>query len=100
MIMIRVIIENNLQVRPYINMTLKELKVNQLAVIDAIQGEGVDHGFKTRLEAMGMIPGKPVRVLRTAALGGPLHVRVGSTTEVAIRRNEAGFVNISLSANV
>jgi ferrous iron transport protein A len=38
---------------------------------------------------MGIIPNKPIRVLRKSWLGGPLHIRVGTTTEIAIRRQEA-----------
>lgn len=45
---------------------------------------------------MGLIPGKPVQVIHTAWLGGPLVVRVGSTTEIAIRRSEAELVVIEL----
>ncbi|ELR98629.1 ferrous iron transport protein A [Gloeocapsa sp. PCC 73106] len=77
-------------------MTLTELKPNQLALVEDVQiGRGGD-GFKTRLEAMGIVPGKQVKVLRSAILGGPLHVRVGSTTEIAIRRHEADSVIIKL----
>jgi ferrous iron transport protein A len=75
-------------------MTLRELNINQVAVVESIQTE--EKGFKTRLEAMGITPGKPVRVLRSAILGGPLQVRVGSTTEIAIRRSEANLVKVKL----
>ena len=75
-------------------MTLKELNPNQIAIVEAIDAKPTDQGFKTRLEAMGIIPGNPVRVLRAAILGGPLQVRVGSTTEIAIRRSEAHLVKV------
>lgn len=77
-------------------MTLRELSINQVAVVEAIQTASTEKGFKTRLEAMGITPGKPVRVLRSAILGGPLQVRVGSTTEIAIRRSEANLVKVKL----
>lgn len=54
--------------------------------------------FLTRLEAMGLVPDREVRVLRRAWLGGPLVVRVGMTTEVAIRRNEAQLVIVRQQA--
>lgn len=73
-------------------MTLAELKPGQMAFVQGVQSNGVEQGFKTRLEAMGFVNGKPIRVVRSAWFGGPLQVRVGSTTELAIRRNEANLV--------
>jgi ferrous iron transport protein A len=37
---------------------------------------------------LGLRVGKSIHVLRRGALGGPLHVRVG-TTEIIIRRTDA-----------
>ncbi len=77
-------------------MTLSDLSPWDEAIIDLINSDGteVQDGFKIRLEALGLVPSKPVLVLRGAAFGGPLHVRVSSTTEVAIRRSEAERVQI------
>ncbi|WP_462322873.1 FeoA family protein [Halochromatium sp.] len=77
-------------------MTLRDLSPWDEAIIDVINSDGteVQDGFKIRLEALGLVPSKPVLVLRGAAFGGPLHVRVSSTTEVAIRRSEAERVQI------
>jgi ferrous iron transport protein A len=47
--------------------------------------------------ALGIVPEKPIQVLRKAGFGGPLHVRVGVTTEVAIRRREAARVKVRLA---
>lgn len=77
-------------------MTLQELTHNQVAIVQEVTAGHTEIGFKVRLEAMGLIPGKPVRILRKAILGGPLQVRVGSTTEIAIRRQEAELVRVSL----
>ena len=41
--------------------------------------------------------GKTVKVLRKAPAGDPYQVRVGSTTEIAIRKTEAKLVLISKS---
>lgn len=73
-------------------MTLSELKPGKIALVEG--AEMGQHGQRllNRLEAMGIIPDKPVAVLRKAWLGGPLHVRVGSTTEIAIRRQEAQMI--------
>lgn len=75
-------------------MTLRELKIGSIATVQKIidNNTPIGKGFKNRLEAMGMIVGKPVQVMHTAWLGGPLVVRVGSTTEIAIRRSEAELV--------
>ncbi len=79
-------------------MTLNDMKPGQIALIQGIQSDGgsLQEGFKVRLEAMGLIADQPVRVIRSAWLGGPLQVRVGSTTEIAIRRSEAKLVNVNL----
>ena len=47
-----------------------------------------DVDLKQRLAALGLRVGCEVHVLRKASLGGPVHVRVG-TTEVIMRRIEA-----------
>ena len=77
-------------------MPLVELSAGQIAFVDGIQLGPHGQGLVTRLEAMGMFPNKPVRILRKGILGGPLHIRVGSTTEVAIRREEARMVTVKL----
>jgi ferrous iron transport protein A len=79
-------------------MNLKELKVGSIAIVKNIIDENnpIKKRFKIRLESMGLIPGKPVQVIHTAWLGGPLIVRVGSTTEIIIRRSEAELIIIEL----
>jgi ferrous iron transport protein A len=78
-------------------MTLRQLKPGVHAMVHEVTSPGGEphDGFKTRLEALGLVPNKPVRVLRRAAFGGPMHVRVGSTTEIAIRRTEAQLVVVA-----
>jgi ferrous iron transport protein A len=79
-------------------MTLSELKVGATALVEEITLKGQDRGLALRLEAMGFLPNKPVTVLRKAAFGGPLHIRVGTTTELVIRRQEADCVKICIHA--
>ena len=78
-------------------MTLRDLEVNAAATVSEVISDGseIGDGFKTRLEAMGIIQGRSVRVLRKAIAGGPYEVRVGSTTEIAIRRSEAELVLVT-----
>jgi ferrous iron transport protein A len=45
---------------------------------------------------MGILPDKPIQVLRKAMFGGPIHLRIGSTTEVAMRRTEAQLIAVEL----
>lgn len=78
-------------------MTLSDLSIGKMAIIDQISLSHHGQDLITRLEAMGITPNKPIQVLRKALLGGPLHIRVGATTEIAIRRQEAEKVLIHLA---
>jgi len=75
-------------------MTLSELKPGSVAIVEKVQLSRHGKGLAKRLEAMGIVPNRPIRVLRKAWFGGPLHIRIGSTTEVAIRKEEATMVLI------
>ena len=64
-----------------------------------IKGVALDRELRTRLTALGLEAGKVIQVLRRASLGGPLHVRVG-TTEIILRRHEAASIHIGPSLAV
>lgn len=78
-------------------MNLSELAVHGSATVVGVRSDGteVGDGFKERLEAMGLRKGRSVQVLRKAPGGDPYEVRVGSTTEIAIRKSEAALVDIT-----
>ena len=78
-------------------MNLSELEVHGSATVVGVRSDGteVGDGFKERLEAMGLRKGRSVQVLRKAPGGDPYEVRVGSTTEIAIRKSEASLVEIT-----
>ena len=78
-------------------MNLSELEVHDSATVLGVRsdGTGVGDGFKDRLEAMGLRKGRSVMVMRKAPGGDPFEVRVGSTTEIAIRKSEASLVDIT-----
>ena len=78
-------------------MNLSELEVHGSATVVVVRSDGteVGDGFKERLEAMGLRKGRSVQVLRKAPGGDPYEVRVGSTTEIAIRKSEASLVEIT-----
>ena len=75
-------------------MTLSELESGKLAVVEQIKLTSHRQELGSRLTAMGIIPDKQIQVLRKAWFGGSLHIRVGSTTEIAIRRQEADMVRV------
>ncbi len=75
-------------------MTLSELKAGKQALVKQIERLPENEGLANRLEAIGITPNKPIMVLRQAGFGGPLHVRVGYTTEIAIRHQEAKIIII------
>ena len=72
---------------------LERLPCGQYALIT---GVALAQELRSRLAALGFEAGKQVRVLRRASLGGPLHVRVG-TTEIILRRHEASSIQVSPS---
>jgi|TARA_B100001173_G_C15936071_1_gene524995 ferrous iron transport protein A len=81
-------------------LTLSDLDVSDgtATVVDIISdGSQIGDGFRDRLIAMGLRKGKTVKVLRKAPAGDPYQVRVGSTTEIAIRKTEAKLVLITKS---
>ncbi len=77
-------------------MTLVQLEPQQLAIIEKVVVNATQKDLARRLEAMGITPNKTVKVLRKAWFGGPLHIRIGSTTEVAIRKREAELVLVKI----
>ncbi len=78
-------------------MSLLELKPGQIAFIERVDETSDTIGFVQRLAALGIVPHRQVQVLRIAGFGGPIHLRVGTTTEVAIRRREARLVQVRLT---
>jgi ferrous iron transport protein A len=59
----------------------------------AVKGEGA---VARRLMEMGVVPGAPIRVVRTAPLGDPLEIRVRNY-HLALRRNEAQAISVVTS---
>ena len=78
-------------------MNLSELAIHHSATVVSVRSDGSDlsNSFRDRLEAMGLRKGRTVQVMRKAPGGDPYEVRVGSTTEIAIRKSEAALVEIT-----
>ena len=75
-------------------MTLLDLELGKPAVVKQIQSNCHDVFLEKRLLAIGIIPNKPIQIIRKAYFGGPLHIRVGATTEIALRRREAKIIEV------
>jgi ferrous iron transport protein A len=73
--------------------SLDRLRTGRQARVLAVKGEGA---VARRLMEMGVIPGAPVRVVRTAPLGDPLEVRVRNY-HLALRRSEAQAISVVTS---
>jgi ferrous iron transport protein A len=52
-----------------------------------------------RLMEMGMVPGAPVRVVKSAPLGDPIHVCIRDC-HLALRRSEAKTISVSIPASL
>ena len=74
--------------------TLDAFRVQECGTIVSIDAE---EALYHRLAALGLRPGKKVRLLRRAPFGGPLQLRVGMT-EVMLRPGEAQCVRVAPEA--
>lgn len=74
-------------------MSLAELSALPLGTTASILGISTETVLEQRLQALGFRTGKQISVIRKACLGGPLHVRIG-TTEVIMRRCDARSIQV------
>jgi ferrous iron transport protein A len=73
--------------------SLATLRVGARARVVAVKGSGP---VARRLMEMGVVPGAPVRVIKTAPLGDPIEVRVRGY-HLALRRTEAQTILVVMS---
>ncbi|MBV8855654.1 MAG: ferrous iron transport protein A [Acidobacteria bacterium] len=73
--------------------SLDALEAGRHARVTAVRGSGA---VARRLMEMGVVPGAPVRVVKSAPLGDPLEVRVRSY-HLALRRSEAQTVSVVMN---
>ena len=73
--------------------TLDQLASGEGAEIVAVQAEDE---LSRRLASLGLCTGKQVQLLRRASLGGPLHIRAG-TTELMLRIPEAQRISVRVA---
>ena len=71
--------------------SLKELKVNESAIVQTVGGEG---HLRQHLLDMGIIPGARVKMIRPAPLGDPIEIRIHDY-ELTLRRADAGHITVN-----
>jgi len=76
---------------------LSSLNYQQRAIVDHIVTGNHGKLLVNRLQAMGLVAGTSVKILRKFWLKGPLQVQVGITTVIAIRRIEAGLIMVKIT---
>ncbi len=76
------------------SLNVGHMKPGQSAYISTIEAETV---LRQRLHALGFRKGQQIELLRRAWMSGPLHIRLG-TTEVMLRRRDAGCISIDYQA--
>jgi ferrous iron transport protein A len=78
---------------PAADLSLAHLPAGAHARVLAVTGSGA---VARRLMEMGVVPGAPVRMIKSAPLGDPLEVRVRGY-HLAVRREEAQTIKIVTS---
>ena len=73
--------------------SLAHLPVGVEARVISVNGSSA---VARRLMEMGVVPGAPVRVIKTAPLGDPLEIRVRGY-HLALRRSEAQTISVVMS---
>ncbi len=68
--------------------TLDQLKPGECGIVKSLSGPSVN---KLRLMEMGLTPSTHLKVVRTAAFGGPMEVIVRGY-QLSLRREEAKFI--------
>ncbi len=69
---------------------LIDLPLGHDATVVAVDG---DLPLRQRLAALGLRPGRSLRLMRRGAFAGPLHLRLG-TTDVILRRRHAHAITV------
>ena len=73
--------------------TLVDLSVGETGTIASVDAQVAGMGIARRLAEIGFLPGEAIRVLARVPGGGPIAVRIGSST-FALRPYEASCIRI------
>ena len=74
--------------------TLSTLGQGDHCLVAEITSEHAE--LKSRLYALGIIPGSQIEILRFAPLGDPMQVKVGNSL-ISIRKSEAEVIEVELN---
>ena len=74
--------------------TLSTLGHGDRCLVAEITSEHAE--LKSRLYALGIIPGSKIEILRFAPLGDPMQVKVGNSL-ISIRKSEAEVIEVELN---
>ncbi len=77
--------------------SLTNLDCGKTAIINQIIPGIHGDALTTRFQSLGLVSGKKVKVIRKSWLGGTLHVKVGNTTAIALRPQEADLILVNTS---
>lgn len=86
-------IESRFHFREEIFVTLDTTPIGTAVRIVSIEGSD---SLTLRLMEMGMVPGAPARVIKSAPLGDPIQICLGNY-HLALRRNEARTITVTIS---
>ena len=73
--------------------TLANAQVSDVCLVTEIAQEPVE--LRSRLYALGVIPGASIQILRVAPLGDPMQIKVGATL-LSIRATDARIINVQI----
>ncbi|PWT88545.1 MAG: hypothetical protein C5B55_12935 [Blastocatellia bacterium] len=74
-------------------LTLDNIPIGMWAHVLNVVGNGLN---AMRLMEMGLVPGAPVSVVRSAPLGDPIQIRIRDY-HLALRRGEARMISVILA---
>ena len=77
-------------------MTLKELRIGESGIIQAVGGEGA---LRQHLLDMGVIPGAEVTVIKYAPLGDPIEIKIHGY-ELTLRLDDAARIDIEKTEHI
>ncbi|AQZ50771.1 FeoA family protein [Martelella mediterranea] len=74
--------------------SLESLQPGESGIVEIVEAGQFENGLSVRLRALGLSNSHQVSMVRRGWFGGPLVVRAGKATEIAIRRSEAELVKV------
>ena len=73
--------------------TLANAQVGDVCLVTEIKQKPIE--LRSRLHAMGVIPGANIKVVRIAPLGDPMQIKVGGTF-LSMRKIDAQIVKVQI----